>query len=186
MLETPRSEIPDMLPVGVFQADPKGNYLSVNKAWCEAAGMRADDGLREGWLHGVHADDSPPSRTGGGQQLIAPSAGNTNTGFATRMARQGESCVAPGRGATSRVERSGVIRNASPPDDLPAIETVMLVGNRRDRHEVEIRMVLMNLAVNARDAMPDGGRLRIETGNVRLDETYPLYNAIATAGEYVR
>jgi PAS domain S-box-containing protein len=67
------------------------------------------------------------------------------------------------------------------------IETVLaddLLRTWVDPHQLE--NALLNLAINARDAMPKGGKLTIETANIALDEDYAAAQGDVAPGDYVR
>ena len=49
----------------------------------------------------------------------------------------------------------------------------------------QLEQLLMNLAINARDAMPKGGKIAIETANVEIDETYARQHPSTKPGRYV-
>jgi CheY-like chemotaxis protein len=67
--------------------------------------------------------------------------------------------------------------------DLVMVPSSALGAVRADPGQID--QVIMNLAVNARDAMPEGGRLTIETANVSLDENFARTHTPLAPGEYV-
>ena len=71
-------------------------------------------------------------------------------------------------------------------DETIKIETVLAGGLwpvSADSSQLE--SAIINLAVNARDAMPSGGRLTIETANTFLDEAYASAHEEVVAGQFV-
>jgi two-component system cell cycle sensor histidine kinase/response regulator CckA len=83
--------------------------------------------------------------------------------------------VAPVLELLRRIFPENVMIDVKPGPALPAIDA--------DRTQVD--QVLMNLCINARDAMPSGGTLSVETEWVRLNEDFTIAHPWAKTGQYV-
>jgi PAS domain S-box-containing protein len=81
-------------------------------------------------------------------------------------------------------DMEGMLRRLLGEDiDLASVTVPDLGAVKADRGYIE--QVIMNLAVNARDAMPTGGKLTLELGNVDLDDNYVRNHPDAHAGPHV-
>jgi two-component system, cell cycle sensor histidine kinase and response regulator CckA len=67
--------------------------------------------------------------------------------------------------------------------ELVTLPTADLWSVKADANQIE--QILVNLAINARDAMPSGGKLTIETANLILDEAYARHHMSVSPGFYV-
>ena len=77
----------------------------------------------------------------------------------------------------------GLLRRALPEDiEIEVIRGAGLWQTEIDPGQLEV--ALLNLALNSRDVMPEGGRLTIETANAWLDEAYASENPEVTPGRY--
>jgi len=146
------------------------NLLTVILGYCEIASMRAggDDGLRENLSLIKQAGDRATLLVA---QLLAFSRKQV---LQTRILDLNEMVT-----TTDRMLRRLIGEDI----DLVSITRPGLGHVRADAGQIE--QIILNLAINARDAMPAGGKLTIETDNVELDESYCRTHAEVVPGRYV-
>jgi len=70
-------------------------------------------------------------------------------------------------------------------DDVQLVSVLAPDLGRIKADPNQVEQMLMNLSINARDAMPDGGRIIIKTGNVEIDEAYAEQHPSIEPGRYV-
>ena len=146
------------------------NLLTVMRGYLELSvtTLHADDPLAEHLREIEHAVDSAARLT---QQLLAFSRRQI---IAPRVLDLRDT-VHGALGMLRRLLGEDITLRYLPADDVGLV--------RFDAGQAE--QILVNLAVNARDAMPDGGHLTIELSNVTLDDAYVAQHPGVVTGDYV-
>jgi two-component system, cell cycle sensor histidine kinase and response regulator CckA len=70
-------------------------------------------------------------------------------------------------------------------EDIELILSLKAANGKVKADPAQVDQVIMNLAINSRDAMPNGGRLTLETADVELDEEYASKHVTVQPGSYV-
>jgi two-component system cell cycle sensor histidine kinase/response regulator CckA len=127
--------------------------------------------------------------------------GDPNRDFVVEITRAGERAAALTRQllafsrkqviATTVLDLNAVVADAEKyltrliGEDIDLVCRLQPDLGRVETDAGQIDQVLMNLVINARDAMPTGGKLTVETRNVELDENYAAWHAEARPGRHV-
>lgn len=168
LLQVQRLESVGQLAAGI--AHDFNNLLTVINSTAElaASSLPESDPMREEFAAIRGAGASAAALTAqllafSRKQILQPAVVNLNT------------TVANVQGMLRRIIREDI--------DLRVLPGEGLANVRVDAGQME--QVILNLAINSRDAMPEGGSLMIETANVVLDETYTRTHPAVQPGPYV-
>ena len=146
------------------------NLLTVMKGYLELSisSLKPDSAVRQDLLEIDHAADSAAALT---QQLLAYSRKQIISPVALNL----NDVVRRVRGMLQRILGEDITLQIATDEALAQV--------RFDPGQAE--QILVNLAANARDAMPEGGQLTVQTSNVTIDDAYAATHPDCSVGDYV-